>query len=384
MANMLDYLRWRGDLSFSQAPLCEVDSLVLCRAAYLPLEGAVPGDFSGALPLGAAAARVLEDAAAGKRAFRREDDAALARELLGSERFSGLGVTGFRSRFNPEREEQFAAVTFLLPDGPFVSFKGTDGTLVGWKEDFNMAFADATPGQRDAVEYLESAAAALPGDLRVAGHSKGGNLAMYASAFCGEKTRGRVAYVRNMDGPGFNEKLIASEGFSQITGRTHTYLPQSSIFGMLLGHNEDFSIVHSVESGLFQHDLYSWEVERTGFVPVGSLTNSSQFIDASLKNWLSAMDDATREKVVDSLFEVLGAANVRTIRALRSAKSRVAILKAAKEMDGEQREFMLEAIGLLRSSMKKSLPVGLGLFGEKKQRRGREPGGNRAEPNRSA
>ena len=361
MANILDYLHWRGDLSFQQEPFCDVDALVLCRLAYVPFDGVVPGGFDEApVTINHAAERCLALVRErdGGRAFRMADDEQLLNGLMQSERFRSLQLIGYENRFSEQIEEQFSATTILLPDEAlFVAFRGTDGTIVGWKEDFNMSFSGTVPAQRDAVRYLEAAADRFPGKLRVGGHSKGGNLAAYAAAFCKESVQNRILGVCNNDGPGFSGETVEKRGFQRILNRVRTYLPQSSVVGMLLEHEEDFSILHSTNHGLAQHDVYSWEVFRNRFIPVEELTNSSKFIDRTLKDWVANMTPELREKMIDGIFGVLGASDGVTLRDLWNGKNTIAVLKAFGEMDDQTKALLKEAYSILRSSMKRSLPT---------------------------
>ena len=284
MTNILDYLRWRGDLSFEQDALNDVDGLILCRLAYLPFEEVVTEDFA-ALPqtLAEACARVQKRVESGEAAVRIKNDLPLMEAVQRAQRFSGMRLCGYVNRRDSAQEKQFSAVTFLLSDGIFVAFRGTDGTLVGWKEDFNMSFT-AVPAQKDAVAYLEAAAQAYGGAIRLGGHSKGGNLAVYAAAFCTAPVQARIESVRSNDGPGFTADVLAAPGYDAIAARAHTYVPQSSVVGMLLQHEEAFTVVHSTYTGLAQHDVFSWEVEGKHFLTVQSVTGGSQLADRALKD----------------------------------------------------------------------------------------------------
>ena len=361
MANLLDYLTWRGDLPFKLAPFNDVDALILSRLSYAPFEGIVSEAFNGECVSIKFAAERLIDLTGGEtpgRSFRIEEDADLMRALINSERFAPLLLTGYVNRLDTAQEKQFSAVTVLLQkDEFFVAFRGTDGTLVGWKEDFNMGFEEVVPAQSDAAAYLAEAAKNLKGSIRVGGHSKGGNLAVYASAFCDKRIQKRILRVNNNDGPGFSAKSIATEGFAQILPRVRTYVPQSSVVGMLLEHEEDYSVIHSTNSGLMQHDMYSWEVVRDGFVNVGSTTNSSQFIDMALKDWMSNMPADLREKLIDGVYSVISSADAHTLRELWSGKNTITILKGLRSLDDETRELMGQAFDIFKQSLKKSLPV---------------------------
>lgn len=369
MANVLDYLDWRGDLSLTDAPFSDVDALILSRLSYIPFDGIVEPSFQARpVALGEAAKKCLELVRQpdSTRRFRIDTDEDLLTRLTASSRFSNLQLCGYVNRFNEAQEEQFSAVTILLPEGGVVAFRGTDGTLVGWKEDFNMGFADTVPAQLDAVAYLEEASKAITGPIEVCGHSKGGNLAVYAGAFCAPLVQERIALVRSNDGPGFMEKTIQKEGFQRIIARTKTFLPQSSVVGMLLEHEEDFSIIHSTNLGIFQHDVYSWEIVRNGFITVEGLTNSSHFIDLTLKDWVANMTKEQREKMIDGIFSVLNASDGTTFRELRSGKNALAVLHAWADMDDETKASIGTAFHLLESSMKKAFPAMLEQWHEAK------------------
>ena len=195
MANMLDYLTWRGDLLFSQAELNEVDGLILSELAYIQFDGLVSENIQSVLPLRTLAKTILALPDPVVRC-RTEKDLELLQAVAESARFGRLGVSFYRSVFVPEEETQFAAVAFLLEDGTaFLAFRGTDSTLVGWKEDFNMSFQKNVPAQRLAQEYVQRYGAATREPMRLGGHSKGGNLAVYAGAKCGEAVQSRILEV---------------------------------------------------------------------------------------------------------------------------------------------------------------------------------------------
>lgn len=350
--NVFDYLAWRGDLPFAVAPFNPADSLILCRLSYLPFDGALPAGFSEPVELHEAAERLL----ACPRAYRLEDDVRLLRALSAAPRFRNALLSGFVNRIDPADEKQFATLC-IHPEGelPYVAFRGTDGTLVGWKEDFNMASCVAVPAQRDAVDYLNAAAAALRGRLRVGGHSKGGNLAVYAAAFCAEGIQPRIEAVYNHDGPGFLQETVEQEAFRRICGRVHTFVPQSSVVGMLLQHEEETTVVHSTNTFLLQHDLYSWETGAHGLVEADARTGSSRYIDSTLKAWLLKMPPEDRERLVDGLYAAMIAAGAVTVADLRKPRMAVAVLREVRQMDEPTRAIIRQGFELLSDSAKESL-----------------------------
>lgn len=278
--------------------------------------------------------------------------------LATSRRFCNARLSGYVNLFDPAAEKQFSGLTILLEgELPYVAFRGTDGTLVGWKEDFNMSFLTVVPAQKEAVQYLCAASDSLRGRLRVGGHSKGGNLAVYASAFCGEEIQSRIESVYNHDGPGFLSEVVTREGFQRILGRVHTFVPQSSVVGMLLQHEEGCAIVHSTNTWLLQHDLYSWETACNGLVFTEARTRSSRFIDSTLKAWLTQMNPEERGKLVDGVYTALSASGAVTVADLNRPKTAVSVLREMKKLDEPTKAIIQQAVELLSASARENLPV---------------------------
>lgn len=356
MSNILDYIDWRGDLPFGISPFCDVDALIFCRLSYIPFDNVVPQTFANYISMADAVKKVLELAENEAVTFHDDNDINFLRKILESKRFENIDITGYVNIFSEEIQQQFSAITLMMPDGSlYVAFRGTDGTLVGWKEDFNMSFTDTVPAQSEAVKYLERVADSLSGKIRVGGHSKGGNLAVYSSAFCDDAVQKRLIHIRNFDGPGFNEKVIAAENFKKILPIVRTYLPQSSIVGMLLEHAEDFTVVFSTGSGILQHDIYTWDVEKDGLVCVDRLSNSSQFIDATLKDWLDSMTMEQREKMIDGIYEIMVKSEINSTQNIFSRKNLVSFFKNFESTDEETRSNIAQAIKILKKSLKNSI-----------------------------
>ena len=162
-----------------------------------------------------------------------------------------------------------------------------------------MTFKSHIPSQIDALKYLEEIAKEYPNNLRIGGHSKGGNLAVYASIFASEDIRNRIINIYNNDGPGFNDDIIETKEYKEMIKKVSTYIPQDSIFGRLLTHKEKYTVVKSTQRGVMQHDLYSWQLLGNEFVYLKEVTNGSKFIDKTITNWLKNLDLQTREQVID-------------------------------------------------------------------------------------
>ncbi len=363
MANMLDYISWRGDISFDERPFNEVDCLVLSQIIYLNFSGIVPSEF------GSRGLRLCEVSTkfrlAGDYTDRADIGAVinpLTLDLLQaagqSRRFGDIVVSGFVSRLDEQREEQFAAACFTFTTGihvynrrncNVVIFRGTDDSLVGWKEDFNLGYKDTVPSQEDALGYLEAAARVLPGDIVAGGHSKGGNLALYACVNADRSVKKRIVAVYNNDGPGFSPEFFSGEGYLEIASREHSFFPEMSVVGMLFSHSDAYRTVECDQRGLMQHDPFAWHVSPSHFVELDDVSGESRFIGKTVNQWIQALSSGQREQFVDTLFAVLRKSEAQTNSDLAANKfeSVMRIIKAAGKLDPETRDAVFKTVQLL-------------------------------------
>lgn len=305
MADLFTYLRWRGDLPFSQVPPTPVDALIFSILSYIDFDGLVPTGPDRTVTL-AQVARLLHGEPDAEKRQHFKEDLKLLDAAAATLRFSSAELTCYQDVFVPAEDTQFAALTFLLGDNSaFLAFRGTDQTLVGWKEDFNMAFEESIPAQRLAKAYVQAFAAQRKERLRLGGHSKGGNLAVYAAAKVPADLQQRILAVYNHDGPGFTEHMMSNPGYLRMVPKLLTYVPQSSVIGMLLEHEEEYTIIKSKHIGVLQHDPYTWEVMGGSFITVKALTADSRFLDRTLKHWLAGMTTQERNAFVDTVFDLL-------------------------------------------------------------------------------
>lgn len=347
MGNLMDYLAWRGDLVFDQAPFSPVDGLILSALSYIHFDGLIPEEAEHAVPLAQAAADYLSLPPSRRGRCRCEKDLPLLRALAEAPRFARLELCRQADRFVPREETQFAALTVLLGDGSaFLAFRGTDGTLVGWKEDFNLSFMDVVPAQLEAAGYIQDFAASFPGLLRLGGHSKGGNLSVAGASLTSVKVRDRIKSVWSFDGPGLNPYLLARPGYQELRTRIRSFVPKSSVVGLLLAHEEPHTVVDSDQEGLFQHDPYSWQVLGGDFVRLEEVSAGSKLIDRTLKNWLAGLTNQQRETVADTLYELLTDQDAKTVKEALEPANLSAALRAS--LDADPRDLLTVASSLAR------------------------------------
>ncbi|MCE5342984.1 MAG: DUF2974 domain-containing protein, partial [Eubacteriales bacterium] len=267
------------------------------------------------------------------------DDEKLFPLVSASRRFGGAIACEYVHEQNEISEKQFAAITFVLPDDSvFISFRGTDSTLLGWKEDFNLAFTSPIPSQLHAQQYLQEIANHYGGLLRIGGHSKGGNLAMYAAATVDEGIQSTILDVFNNDGPGLSDTVACSEGYERIKPRLSSFVPQASVVGMLLIHPETFTVVNSNSVSVFQHNPYTWQVEGAKFVREKELRRGSVYLEKVLKRWLTDIDEQQRKCFVDTLFRVLSSTDAKSFGKdfwYQTLRNPGAMLGAVQDIDKE-------------------------------------------------
>lgn len=349
MADMFDYLNWRGDLSFQAVPFTSVDALILSSLVYLQMEGIVPEAMTDSVPLEDAAFSfaALEDA---DKRVRVKNDIALLQAVAASPRYRNTRLCFYRSKYVPEQETQFAAMSFLLDDGSaFLAFRGTDYSLAGWKEDLNMSFQSSVPAQREAAAYTEEFAAANPVLLRLGGHSKGGNLAVFAAAKACSNTQLRTISVYNLDGPGFGDSMLTDPGYLDMVPKIRTYIPESSIVGILLEHKEPFTVIKSRQVGALQHEPYSWDIMAGDFIQLDDISPASQVAEKAISTWLQNMSNEDRESVVDSIYQLITASGATRVEDLIHPKNIHAFLKALKGNTQTKRLLSSEFLELLRA-----------------------------------
>ncbi len=370
--NCLDYLEARGPLSFAEAPFCVVDSLILSVCAYAPWEGILPGlSARETLPLRWAVDRLLaRDGWDHTGVLMADQIPRLVLRAAESPRFAQVRLGCRESILDEESGTQFAAFTWFLPDGTlYLSFRGTDDSLVGWKECFRMAFTFPIPAQKRAEAYLAQVAARHPGKLRLGGHSKGGNLAVWAAVHAQPMVRRRILRVDSHDGPGFPRDLTGTPAYQALANRIHTFVPQSSLVGALLHQDRHCQVIRSHGAGTVgQHDPFSWEVAGDHYRTLPHRSAFGQRSAEAIHTWLADMRPQEQEAFVEVLFHLLAAGHAKTLSDITAAlaDNSLSMAKAYKALDPVTRREM-------RSYLRR-LFVALGAVNRPQPARPKHPG----------
>lgn len=341
MSTILEYLDKYGDYSFREMPFTEVDSLILCQLSYLKFDGMVPDvkENAASVTLESLQKRDDFDRLFADVRFEKRNKELIAR-LLQGQRFRNLKLNCFYNMIEKEWEIQFAAVTFILDTGVvYVAFRGTDESIVGWKEDFNMAFMAAVPSQELSVRYLNTVASKIHSNFYVGGHSKGGNLAVYSAMNCQPAFQDRILRIYSMDGPGFRPEVLDRCKYDMISGRVLKLLPYSSLIGMIFESDNSYEVVvsSSAGGGLAQHDPSTWVVEDDHLKRMNQLKRSSRRTDKTLNKWILSLEEEQRKTFIDTLYQVVLATEADNLidLSVEWRKSVNSILGAMKGLDPE-------------------------------------------------
>ena len=363
MADFFDYLEWRGDLSFESAPFNKIDALLLSQISYSLFDGVVPSDFKERKTF----SQVAKDFAALPDYEERINIGFLINKRCSelmfktaeSERFRNIELCGFRSIYCEKNVEQFAALTFIIDGKPVIAIRGTDDTIVGWKEDFNIAWLPQIPAQKDALEYFAEAAEELKGDFVMVGHSKGGNLVINTAVNCGNKLQRRIDKVYNFDGPGFAKDFFETDSYKAVEDRIYSFYPEFSVVGMIFHHPNFYEIVKSDGFAFWQHDPMLWQISGKEFVNAGEFTDESKIFYNAFNEWIDKLDVEQKKNFVDTMFCILEASGAKTNNEIEkdALKCTAKMLAAYAEMDKERKKELRNILGMFKDVIADDIPI---------------------------
>ena len=348
MGNIMDYISWRGDLSFEQSQFNEVDNLILACFSYVNLDGISAVTKQKGIGLKKLTKEfmklhTMKELEADKSFIRPAPF--MMMEMAKSVRFGKCVVRNYVNDIVTEAEQQFAAMEIVLEDGTsYVSFRGTDDTIIGWKEDFNLS-TGVVPAQKRAIEYLQKISEHTDGMLRVGGHSKGGNLAIYGSVMC-KSAHEKILEIYSNDGPGFSREFQELPETKEMMPKIIRIIPEYSIIGTLLEHEKEPVIVASSSKGLLQHDGFSWEVQGPALVRRDSLNKTALRFIEILHKWIDGMDTEQKRLLIEDLFATLQASGYENLSEVQSGglKSLAAMVKRVEKFAPESRGMMQELL----------------------------------------
>ncbi len=351
MAGIVEYSLINAPKDFDKLPFTKVDGLIFAQLAYLDFDTFVPDRqlFARGVTFSKICEQEnFEELFPLERTARK--NLILFNAMAYSKRYGKVRINYHENIFDSEERIQFSATTFIMPNGDAcVSFRGTDSTITGWRENFNMLYNDTVPAQISAVKYLNNVARKIRGNITVVGHSKGGNLAIYASVMCSPKTKEKIVEVQSFDSPGFTEEFVGSKSYLETESKILKFVPEDSMIGMLLNDTASYRIVKSDGEGIHQHDPFLWIIENNDFVTGEKIHTKAQFVNSTFKEWVNNFTPEQRELFVDAMFDIVEATNVQKAESFldwsENLKGNTSlILDTIKDLDPETRSFMLKVL----------------------------------------
>ncbi len=358
--NIIDYVETNMD-SFETLPFNQVDSLVLSQFIYINFAGFVPGLEEDREPIKISELLMAEHIPKMlDKVWAPDENYKLLLALGMSPRFRDIFMWNYSESIDITEEKQFTALTYLIDENnAYIAYRGTDLSLVGWKEDFNMAFLSPIPSQIEGTSYLDRVANKIPHKLILGGHSKGGNIAVYSAMECQPPIQSRIRNVFTHDGPGFKDEILTSEKYIRVKSKIKKTLPQFSLIGMLLHHQEDYLVVESKQFRIMQHDPFSWIVENKDFKYAEGITSGAEHINLVINKWLTTLDDEKLELFISTLYNIIESTGVTDFNDLSEDwfKKATLALGAIKETDEETKDFVSKTLKSFLSLYIKNLSI---------------------------
>lgn len=364
MADMIDYAILNAHKDFDTLPYSKIDSLIFAQLTYLNFDNIVPDSKNQGKGL------LFSDIAESinyEAIFPLERTAERNKKLLNavaySKRYGKIRVNYYEDIFDIEKDTQFCAITFILPNGDAcIAFRGTDSTITGWKENFNMLFTSPVAAQSHSVIYVDTVAKKIKGNIILTGHSKGGNLAIFSGTMCSSFAKSKIAKIQPFDSPGFTKEFIESKEHAETEKIIEKIMPEESLIGVILNNRENYRIIKSNGSGIMQHDPFLWQIdiENNDFIDGEKLYMSSKFFDATFNDWINSSTVEQREQFIEALFRMINSANTENATSfvdwsenLRNNSS--VIYENLKGLDPETRNLVLKGLGNLFSTINKNV-----------------------------
>lgn len=360
MFDILEYVKKNLE-TFEKEPLNEVDAMVFSWLTYyrLPKEMYKMNFFKTICLKDFYNAKYFDDLLFD--IFERKKSKLLLDYVAANPRFRDVEMFYYVDKASKKVEKQFAAMTFKISKNAYViAYRGTDHTFIGWKEDLNMSFLKNIPSQIEAKKYLEKVASKVKGNIYIAGHSKGGNLAIYAGYFMDKKSVSRVKGIYNFDGPNLNRELTNNSTRNKIDDKITKLVPQSSVVGMCFDKTNNYSIIRSNTIGVLQHSPFSWEVDKDKFKILKDTAFDSKIFKKSINTLIDDLSQDELKLFVDTIYSIIDGTNTNTVEELMSnlAKNAKVIFDSFNGMDEDRKRLIFKVSDMyIKESFKNILKV---------------------------
>lgn len=360
--DIVDYAILNAHKDFTKLPFSKIDGLIFSQLSYLSFDNLVPDlkNRGKGIYLSEIAENENYEAI-----FPLERTAERNKKLLNavaySNRYGKIRVNYYEDIFDTEKDTQFCAITFIFPNGDAcIAFRGTDSTITGWKENFNMLFTSPVAAQRLSVPYVEGVAKKVKGNITLAGHSKGGNLAIYAGTMCSDEAKKRIIEIQSFDSPGFTKEFIESEKHLATEEKIAKFIPEESMIGLLLNNRDNYRIIKSGGTGFYQHDPFMWQIDGNDFINGEKVYMRARFVDEIFNGWVFSANPEQREKFVEALFDIIETTNAQNATSILEWSENLRgnstlVYETLKDLDPETRNLILRGLGNLFSTINKNV-----------------------------
>ena len=363
MADFFEYLDWRGDLTFDIVPFNKIDALLLAQISYAILDGVVSPSFYEKKTL-AQVAKDFSDLPDSEERINigfliNDRTTELMMRSAETARYRNVEVCGFRNIYSEENVEQFAALTFFAAGKPVIAFRGTDDTIVGWKEDFNIAWLPQIPAQKDALDYFSEAAEEIDGNFIFTGHSKGGNLVINTAVNCKASLQKRIEAVYNFDGPGFEPVFFEKKEYKAVEDKINSFYPGCSVVGMIFHHPKKFEIVQSEGFTFWQHDAMNWQIKGADFINLADFTDESKFFYTAFNEWIDKLKTSQKKSFVQTMFGILEASGAKTNNEIEkdALKATARMVAAYANLNKSKRNEMKKILSMFKDVIADDIPI---------------------------
>lgn len=378
MSNMIDYLKWRGDIPFSLMPFNDVDNLIFTQLCFVDFSNIVSEDPKEKISLHMASRKALARLGpkSKKLGMMIPDEILNLLQLAAiSPRYRDIELCGAISFTDTDIETQFSAITAILTDNEAViTFRGTDDSIIGWKEDFNMSLLPNIPSQKLSVEYVKDINCAYPEkNLYISGHSKGGNLSIYSAVNSPDTVKDKIIRVYNNDGPGFKAEFFKSAEYNSVKNKIKTVVPQSSFVGLMFEQDPDtLNVVKSTKAGPFQHDVFSWQVTGPS-IEEATLSKETLKGKKAFNNWIDSMDYEDRKDAINTIFDFLMSYDATTLT--EAFNNSPKLIRSYRELPEEKRKIVATAFKIffhqrIKNAIEPITPLfkNFGVLGQKQKK----------------
>ncbi len=340
--NLFDYVKQYGSYTFDEEPFNDVDNVIFAQLSYLPLSGIVSGFGHRPVTL-EKVAKIFDKKIKNKQKFLTARFCKKIYKLLmvmyTTNRYKNILLYNYIQEIDYDR--QFGAVTLRLPNNTvYVSYEGTDSSISGWYEDARMTYAFPIPAQMLALKYLKRTVRLLDQKVILGGHSKGGNLAIYAALEAPFYIKNKIVKVYNNDGPGFFKEQIDTKKYQKLIPKISKIVPCESVVGMFLYQGEDTIIIKSKRKRILQHDSFNWLIDGNHFVS-DNLSDFSRKVSIKTNDWLNHLGKDKRRECIENLFEAFNSSNIINTYHLLSFTKAKSFFKQLYHIDVESKNNLI-------------------------------------------